>query len=141
MERGGDESRNASVLSSARPTDRVCGCVCARHSPAKRATLVCLESNGHRASPLISSPSNSRLSSCRETQQSPPHYTPIVLGRIQTHVHSASWCLDTDPVVPAHRVEAVGPADEDEVVVSGHQHFDEVMALVLERRHRDTMSS
>lgn len=40
---------------------------------------------------------------------------------------------DTDPVVSAHGVEAVGTADEDQVIVSGNQHFDEVVALVLKR--------
>lgn len=39
--------------------------------------------------------------------------------------------LDTDPVVSAHGVEAVGTADEDQVIVSGNQHFDKVVALVL----------
>lgn len=39
--------------------------------------------------------------------------------------------LDTDPVVSAHGVEAVGTADEHQVVVPGNQHFDEVVALVL----------
>lgn len=39
--------------------------------------------------------------------------------------------LDTDPVVSAHGVEAVGTTNEHQVVVSGNQHFDEVVALVL----------
>lgn len=39
--------------------------------------------------------------------------------------------LDTDPVVSAHGVEAVGTTDEYQVIVSGNQHFDEVVALVL----------
>ena len=45
---------------------------------------------------------------------------------------------DTDPVVSAHWVEAVGTTDEDQVIISGNQHFDEVMALVLktETKHR-----
>lgn len=45
------------------------------------------------------------------------------------------WCelrrWDTDPVIPAHGVEAVGTADKHQVVVSGNQHLDEVVALVL----------
>lgn len=40
--------------------------------------------------------------------------------------------LNTDPVVSAHGVEAVGAADKDQIVVSGNKHFDEVVALVLE---------
>lgn len=40
---------------------------------------------------------------------------------------------DTDPVVSAHGIEAVGSTDEDQVIVSGYQHFDEVVALVLKR--------
>lgn len=45
--------------------------------------------------------------------------------------------LGTDPVVSAHGVEAVGAADKHQVVVSGNQDFDEVVALVLKntRRH------
>lgn len=39
--------------------------------------------------------------------------------------------MDTDPVVSAHGVEAVGTTDEYQVVVSGDQHFDEVVALLL----------
>lgn len=40
-------------------------------------------------------------------------------------------CERTNPVVSAHGVEAVGAADEHQVVVSGNQHFDEVVALLL----------
>lgn len=39
--------------------------------------------------------------------------------------------LNTDPVVSAHGVEAVGTTDEHKVIVSGNQYFDEVVALVL----------
>lgn len=39
--------------------------------------------------------------------------------------------LDSYPVVSAHGVEAVGTTDEHQVIVSGNQHFDEVVALVL----------
>lgn len=41
--------------------------------------------------------------------------------------------LDTDPIVSAHGVEAVGTADKHQVLVSGNQHFDEVVALVLKK--------
>lgn len=40
---------------------------------------------------------------------------------------------DTDPVVSAHGIKAIGPTDKDQVIVSGHQYFDEVVALVLKR--------
>lgn len=46
------------------------------------------------------------------------------------------YCGKTDPVVSAHGVEAVGAADEHQVVVSGNQHFDEVVALVLKNTQR-----
>lgn len=52
---------------------------------------------------------------------------------------SGSWQQDTDPVVSTHGVEAVGSTDEDQVIVSGHQHFDEVVTLVL-KRHYKTVS-
>lgn len=46
--------------------------------------------------------------------------------------------MDTDPVVSAHGVEAVGTTDEDQVIISRYQHFDEVMALILktDTQHR-----
>lgn len=40
---------------------------------------------------------------------------------------------DTDPVVSALGVKAVGTTDENQVIISGYQHFDEVVALVLKR--------
>lgn len=46
----------------------------------------------------------------------------------------APWqvlALDTDPVVSAHGVEAIGTTDEYKVIVSWNQYFDEVVALVL----------
>lgn len=46
------------------------------------------------------------------------------------------YCGQTDPVVSAHGVEAVGAADKHQVVVSGNQHFDEVVALVLKNTQR-----
>lgn len=44
--------------------------------------------------------------------------------------------LDADPIVSAHGVEAVGTADEHQVIVPGNQHFDEVVALVLKNTER-----
>lgn len=41
-----------------------------RFLPAKRATLVCLASNGHRARPLISSPSYSKVFNCKSKKNS-----------------------------------------------------------------------
>lgn len=46
------------------------------------------------------------------------------------------YCGETDPVVSAHGVEAVGAADKYQVVVSGNQHFNEVVALVLKNTQR-----
>lgn len=40
---------------------------------------------------------------------------------------------DTDPVVSAQGVKAIGSTDEEQVVVTGHQYFDEVVTLVLKR--------
>lgn len=40
-------------------------------------------------------------------------------------------------VVPAGGVEGVGPAGEQRLVVSRHQHFDVVVALVLKRRQTE----
>lgn len=45
--------------------------------------------------------------------------------------------LDTDPVVSAHGVETIGTTDEHQVIVSGNQHFDEVVALVLKPGNTD----
>ena len=42
----------------------------------------------------------------------------------------------THPVVPAHGVKAVGPADEDKVIVPGNQNFNKVMALVLKKKKK-----
>lgn len=40
----------------------------------------------------------------------------------------------TDPVVSAHGIEAIGATDEDQVVISGNQNFDEVVTLVLNKK-------
>lgn len=42
-----------------------------------------------------------------------------------------SMALDTYPVVSAHGIEAVGTTDEHQIIVSGNQYFDEVVALIL----------
>ena len=39
---------------------------------------------------------------------------------------------DTNPVVSAHGVKAIGATDKHQVVISGNQHFNEVVALLLE---------
>lgn len=37
----------------------------------------------------------------------------------------------TDPVVSAHGVEAIGAADKHQVVISGNQNFNKIVALIL----------
>lgn len=46
---------------------------------------------------------------------------------------------DTDPVVSAHGVKAIGATDKHQVIVSGNQHFNKVVALILEAETQHEM--
>lgn len=116
--------------------------------PANRATFVCLASNGHRAKPLISSPSNSKLSNYIQKEidrryrdpeflsslyckTAPIHINQSLIKSKTTGRQSHSPNSVTYPVVTAHGVETICSADEHKIIVSRNQDFNEIMALVL----------
>lgn len=55
---------------------------------------------------------------------------------IQPEQCALTATMGTHPIVPTHWVKAVGATDEHQVIVPRHQHFDEIVALVLCRRGR-----
>lgn len=71
----------------------------------------------------------------RNRRGTPPERgKPLQVGSLYDEMEidaRRSVSADTDPVVSAHGVEAVGAADKHQVVVPGNQHLDEVVALVL----------